>query len=192
MKKLMRFLPVAACVLVLASGAAAQRARTMSDPQPTPQTQPDVPPAPPVVKAKYEGGVIGYPKKQTGTLVFDDPNHRLVFRDKEQREYVPLPYEAITALYPSTRAVQPTSARVIGAVPAPYGLNMLSLLARKKVRYMVVQYYDPDTKAAGITSFKLDSKELLESVLVTTAQKAELVQRGEAWVRKPKDVSSTP
>ena len=194
MNRLIRLLPAAACVLLLTTGLFAQRARTVSDPQkPDIKTQatPAPAPAPETVKAKYEGGVIGYSKKQTGTLKFDDANHRLVFRDKYAREYFPIPYSAIIALYPETHSVQPTSARVIGAIPSPYGVGMLSMLVRKKLRYMIVQYNDPDTKASGVASFKLDDKDMLLSVLATLAQKSELTQRGEAYVRTDK-ASATP
>jgi hypothetical protein len=194
MNKLISLLAAVACALLLATGMYAQRSRTVSDPQKTEANTPATPapaPAPETVKAKYEGGVVGYLKKQDGTLKFDDANHRLVFRDKFAREYFPIPYGAITALYPETHSVQPTSARVIGAMPTPYGIGMLSMLARKKVRYMIVQYNDPDTKASGVTSFKLDNKEMVLSVINTLAQKSELTQRGEAYVRTDK-ASATP
>ena len=182
MNKLIRLWPAAACVLLLTTSLCAQRARTVSDPQ-KPNAQTQATPAPQTVKAKYEGGVIGYSKKQDGTLKFDDANQRIVFLDKNSREYFPIPYQAITALYPETHSVQPTSARVISAVPTPYGIGMLGMLARKKLRYMIVQYNDPDTKASGVTNFKLDDKDLLLSVIATLAQKSELTQRGEAYVR---------
>ena len=191
MKRLIS-LTVAVCVWSV-TGALAQRARTVSDPQKR-DAQPQTPapaPAPQSVKAKYEGGVVGYLKKQDGTLKFDDANHRLVFLDKNAHEYFPIPYSAIIALYPETHSVQPTSARVISSVPTPYGIGMLGMLARKKLRYMIVQYNDPDTKANGVASFKLDDKDLLLSVISTLAQKSELTQRGEAYVRTDK-ASATP
>lgn len=170
----------------LAPAARAQRPRTVGETQ-QPAATPTPPPAPQSVKAKYEGGYTGYMKKQTGTLLFDDASRRLVFRDKYQREYFSLPYGALAAIWGDTHAVRPTAARVVGAVPLPYGVNMLSLLARQKLRYLVVEYADPDTKVQGGTSFKLENKEMLASVLNTLAQKAELVPRGEAFIRPPKD-----
>ncbi|HEX8069898.1 MAG TPA: hypothetical protein VF546_08105 [Pyrinomonadaceae bacterium] len=185
----MRFLPAAACVLLLTTGAFAQRARTVSEPQPTPSAQPSVPPAPATVKAKYEGGYFGYNKKQTGTLTFDDANHRLVFRDQEGHEYLSFPYAAVAAVYGDTKSRRPTAATVAGSVPSIYALP--ALLVRAKYRYLIMQFNDPDTHVQGTASFKLGTKELLDSMVATVAQKAELVRRGEAWVRKPNDASDT-
>jgi hypothetical protein len=186
MKRLYRLLP-AMLLLLLAGGAWAQRARTVgdaakTDPQPRPTATPA--PAPQTVKAKYEGGVFGYNKKQTGTLSFDDENSRLVFRDKQGHEYISLPYETIAAAYGDTRSRRPTAATVIGSVPSIYAVP--ALFVRSKYRYLTLQFNDKDTHVQGTTSFKLDSKALLDSMVATVAQKADLVQRGEAYVRKPK------
>ncbi len=53
-----------------------------------------------------------------------------------------------------------------------------------------MQYNDPDSKVAGITSFKLENKELLASVLATLANKAGMTQRGDIYVKKPQDDST--
>jgi hypothetical protein len=178
--------------LLVPAGALAQRARTVSDP-PAPADAKTTPaPAPASVKAKYEGGIFGYMKKQTGTLNFDDANDRLVFRDKQGKEYVHVPYDSISVVYPNTKAQTTTTGRVISSVPTPYGVGLLGLLMRDKTRYMVLHFNDPDTKANGVTSFKLESKELLASVIHTLAEKAELTPRGEAYVRKSKITASTP
>ncbi len=47
-----------------------------------------------------------------------------------------------------------------------------------------MQYKDPDTQAEGITSFRVENKEILASVLHSLAEKAGLTQRGEAYVRR--------
>ncbi|MGH9943048.1 MAG: hypothetical protein ACRD9R_11905, partial [Pyrinomonadaceae bacterium] len=116
------------CALALTPDAAAQRSRTVSDgtnskPQPAAAKDAPAPVTPQPVKAKYEGGVFGYAKKQTGTLNFDDPSDRLVFRDKKGSEYVSLPYKAIVAAFPDTQSRRPTAATVAGSIPVPYGLN---------------------------------------------------------------------
>jgi hypothetical protein len=51
-----------------------------------------------------------------------------------------------------------------------------------------VQYNDPDSQQSGITSFKLENKEILNSVLVALAGKTGLTQRGDIYVKK-KEVS---
>jgi len=55
---------------------------------------------------------------------------------------------------------------------------------KTKVRYLTAQYDDPDSKAAGVTSFRLENKEILDSVLNALATSAGLIRRGEIYVRK--------
>ncbi|HYG10654.1 MAG TPA: hypothetical protein VD835_11940 [Pyrinomonadaceae bacterium] len=171
-------------------GAFAQRARTVSDPSDAKKPAPAATatanaPTPQGVKAKYEGGLFGYNKKQTGTLNFDDESSRLVFRDKEQKEYISIPYKSIAAAYADTKSLRPTAATVIGSASI---YTLPALLFKKKYRYLTMQFNDPDTQVNGVTSFKLDNKEMLASILEAVARKAELTPRGEAYVRlnKPK------
>jgi hypothetical protein len=194
MKGLTRILPAVLLAALLAPAASlAQRARTVSDPpaktdvQAQPQPAPALAPA--SVKAKYEGGIFGYMKKQTGTLNFDDANDRLVFRDKQGKEYISIPYDSIAAVYGDTKSRRPTAAGVIGGASL---YTLPALLIRKKYRYLTMQFSDPDTRVSGITSFKVDSKALLESMVYTVAQKADMEQRGEAYVRKQKVSVATP
>jgi len=60
---------------------------------------------------------------------------------------------------------------------------------KTKVRYLTLQYSDPDSKVNGITSFKLENKEILASVLATLAQKAEMTKRGDIYVKKRDDTT---
>jgi hypothetical protein len=174
----------------------AQRSRTIGDSPGKTDAQKSAPtvvataktnaPAPQSVKAKYEGGIFGYNKKQTGTLNFDDESSRLVFRDKAQKEYISIPYKTIAAAYADTKSRRPTAASVLGGMSI---YTLPALLIRKKYRYLTMQFNDPDTQVSGITSFKVDSKEILASILEAVARKAELTPRGEAYVRlnKPSD-----
>ena len=166
----------------LFTGVYAQRPRSM-DPQPQPAAQtPAIKPAPKTVKAKYEGGVFGYNKTMEGTLTFDDANNRLFFKDKKTPKEISIPYEAITQAFADTKKVQPAAATVAGAVPSIYSIP--ARFIKTKVRYLTLQYNDPDSKVNGITSFKLENKEILASVLATLAQKAEMTQRGDIYVKK--------
>lgn len=185
-------LPLAALALCLslAGQAQAQRARTVSEPAKASPT-PAPPPAPPTITAKYEGGITGFMKKQTGTLNFNDEERRLVFRDKQGREYLSIPYKSIAGIWGDTKAQRTTAGSVVGAIPLPYGVNMLGLLMREKRRYLVLQFQDPDTQAQGVTSFKLPSKELLASAIYTLGQKADLTQRGEAYIRLNKEAKDS-
>ena len=170
----------------LLTGAFAQRPRTL-DPAEQ-QKAPAPPPAPKTVKAKYEGGVFGYTKTMEGTLTFDDENKRLLFKDKKPPKEISIPYEAITSAFADTQKRQPAAATVASQIPIIFTLP--ARFIKTKVRYLTLQYSDPDSKVSGITSFKIENKELLASVLKTLADKAEMTQRGDIYVKKQADDSS--
>src|SRR5882762_8475162 len=172
--------------LVSTTAATAQRPRTISN-DPSAQgkaEQPQLPPPPPSVKAKYEGGVIGYNKKEDGELSFDDANERLVFRDKLNKERISIPLSTVNAAYGDTRSLQPAAATVISNIPSIYALP--ARFFKQKYQYLTLQYSDPDNGVSAITSFKLENKEILASELVALAQKAGLSLRGDGYVRKKK------
>ena len=174
----------AIALVVIAAGAAlAQRPRTMTqDTAEASTNMPAPPPAPQTVKAKYEGGVFGYNKKMDGTLSFDDANQRLVFRNEKQKEILFVPYNALTGAYGDTHSVQPAAATVAGSLPSIYAYP--AKFIKTKVRYLTLQYSDPDSNVAGVTSFRLENKDILDSVLNTLAGKAGLSKRGEVFVKK--------
>ena len=157
---------------------AAQHPRT---PDNDPQAATPPPPAPPTVKAKYEGGVFGYTKKKTGSLTIDSANNRLVFSDGKGKEMFHIPFGSITGAFGDSKFVRPAAATVVSHVPL-YGIP--ASFIKTKVRYLTIQYDDPDSKAAGVTSFRLDNKDLIDSVLYTVATKAGLKKRGDIYVRK--------
>lgn len=171
-----------ALLVMMALTAFAQRPRISND-DATKAATATTPPAqaPQTVKAKYEGGVFGYNHKLEGTLTFDDTNKRLLFRDGKQKEILFVPYNALTGAYGDTHSVQPKAASIGSVVPyvgLPIGL------IKTKVRYLTLQYNDPDSNAAGVTSFRLETKDLLDSVLYTLANKAGLTKRGEVYIKK--------
>ena len=170
--------------LILVTNAAyAQRPRTTSQDAKDSSTSMPVPPAAPAtVKAKYEGGVFGYNKRMDGTLNFDDTNQRLIFRDGKGKELLFIPYPAISGAYGDTHRVQPAAATVASNIPTIFALP--AHFVKTKVRYLTIQYSDPDSKIAGVTSFKLENKDILDSVLYTLAKKSGLSSRGEVFVRK--------
>jgi hypothetical protein len=171
---------LAALVLAMfALPAIAQRPRAVTDDPGDPVNVPA--PAPATVKAKYEGGVFGYPNKKTGTLTLDARNNRIFFTDSKHTELFSIPLGSITGAYADSHSVQPGAATVISHVPL-YGIP--ASFVKTKVRYLTLQYDDPDSKAAGVTSFRLDNKEILESVLYSLATRAGLTRRGDMYVRK--------
>lgn len=165
------------------SGVVAQRPRSMEPEEKAPAT----PPAPKTVKAKYEGGVFGYNKTMEGTLTFDDENERLVFKDKKPPKEIHIPYNAIASAFADTQKRRPAAASVASAVPVIFTLP--ARFIKTKVRYLTIQYSDPDTKVSGITSFRLENKEILASVVATLAEKAEMTKRGDIYVKKRDDTS---
>ena len=178
----LRSVSAIALVVIVAGAALAQRPRTMTQDAAEASTNiPPPPPAPETVTAKYEGGVFGYNKKMDGTLFFDEANHRLVFRNGKKKEILFVPYNAITGAYGDTHAVQPAAASVASHIPY---LGLPASLIKTKVRYLALQYSDPDSNVAGVTSFRLENKDILDSVLNTLAGKAGLNKRGDVFVKK--------
>jgi hypothetical protein len=169
-------------VMMIAGAALAQRPRTLSqDKAETATNVPPPAPAPQTVNAKYEGGVFGYNKKMDGTLTFDDANQRLVFRNDKQKEILFVPYTALTGAYGDTHAVRPAAASVASHIPY---VGLPASLIKTKVRYLTLQYSDPDSKVSGVTSFRLENKDILDSVLNTLAGKAGMSKRGDIFVKK--------
>ena len=170
---------------VFLTGAFAQRPRTMENDQ---AQQTPAKAAPKTVKAKYEGGVFGYNKTMEGTLTFDDENQRLLFKDKKPPKEIHIPYEAITSAFADTQKRRPAAATVASHIPIIF--TMPAQFIKTKVRYLTLQYYDPDSKVNGVTSFKLQNKEVLASVLDTLAGKTNMTKRGDIYVKKRDDDSS--
>ena len=173
---------------LLLTGAFAQRPRSLETEPAKAQTPSS--PAPKTVKAKYEGGVFGYTKTMEGTLTFDDENNRLLFKDKKPPKEIHIPYDAVTSAFADTQKRRPAAATVASHIPLIYVPNPMGFI-KTKVRYLTIQYYDNDSKVSGITSFKLENKELLASVLKALADKTGMTQRGDIYVKKrPEDSSN--
>ena len=139
-------------------------------------------PAPESFAAKYEGGLFGYNDKQVGTLKFDDDNDRLVFFGTNQKEKFSMPYGSMLIIYPQSQSVTSTTGNVVKWLPLPGAA--LGGLIKEKRRYLVVHFDDPDVEAKGVVNFKLDTKELLDSVVDALAEKAKIIQRGDAFYRR--------
>ena len=81
-----------------------------------------------------------------GVLSFDDTNQRLLFR-KDNKDLFFIPYNAVTSAFADTQKRQPKAATILGSVPLIYALP--AHFIKKKVRYLTLQYSDPDTRVAG-------------------------------------------
>ena len=173
---------------VFLTGVFAQRPRSMDpDPAKTSTSTTPTKPAPKSMKAKYEGGVFGYRNTMEGTLTFDDENNRLFFKDKKPPKEISIPYAAINSAYADTQKKRPAAATVASNVPF-YGWP--AGFIKTKDRYLTLQFEDPDSKVSGITSFKLENKDVLESVLVALAEKTGMTRRGDIYVKKKVDEAS--
>ena len=177
----MKFIAVAILITTMSVAVCAQRPRAIET-TPADATKATPAPAPQSMIAKYEGGIFGYTKTIEGTLHFDDTNQRLLFRNKQGKELFFIPYNAVIAAFGDTQKRQPAAATVAQHVPI-LGAGLLGLI-KTKVRYLTVQFNDPDTHVSGMTSFRLANKGLVESVVFALANKAGLTPRGEIYVRK--------
>lgn len=144
--------------------------------------------APVSFKAKYEGGMFGFSNKEEGTLKFDDANFRLVFFGKDGKEKFGVPYSTLIVIYPNTQSVQSTAGKVVQYVPY---VGVAGQFMKAKLRYLVMNFDDTDMNAKGTVNFKLETSELLQSVIQTLGEKAEMQPRGDSYFRpakkQPKD-----
>ncbi len=172
-------------LFLCASGAFAQPRPV--DASSKPATAAAVKPAPASFEAKYEGGMFGYNSKEVGMLKFDDDNQRLVFFGKDQKEKFSIPYKSVQVIYPQSKSVTSTTGQVVRNIPLPGAF--LGGLIKEKRRFLVMHFDDPDVEARGLVNFKLENKELLDSVILSLAGKANLTQRGDAYYR-PKPIKN--
>ena len=174
-----RIIVVIAALFLLTAGAFAQPRPVDASSKPAASPAKT---APSSFAAKYEGGMFGFTEKEEGTLKFDDVNDRLVFFGKDQKEKFHIPYHSVLMIYPQSKSVTTTTGNVVRHIPLP-GAGLAGLI-REKRRYLVMHFNDPDVETArGLLSFKLEDKELLDSVLQSLAEKAKLTQRGDAYYR---------
>jgi hypothetical protein len=126
-----------------------------------------------------------------GTLTFDDQNNQLLFKDQKTPKQIHIPYDAVTQAFADTQKRRPKAATIASNVPLIYAPNPAAFI-KTKVRYLTLQYSDPDSKVTGITSFKLENKELLNSVLMKLAEKTGMTMRGDIYVKKRDTDSGNP
>jgi hypothetical protein len=139
------------------------------------------------MEAKYEGGIFGHNKTMEGTLSFDDTNERLLFRNDKNKEVFFIPYNAVASAFADTQKRRPSAASAGQYIPyIGFPLGFI----KTKVRYLTIQFSDPDTRVSGITSFRLANQGLLDSVVFALANKAGLTARGEIYVRKTNSAST--
>ncbi len=160
-----------------------------AQPRPMDRSTPDsVKPAPESFEAKYQGGFFGHSDKINGKLKFDDANSRLVFFNEEGKEVFGLPYGGLLTVYPQSQSVTSTTGNVVRNIPLPGAI--LGGFIKEKRRYLVIRFDDPEMDTIGTMSFKVDDKELLDSVIAALGEKGKLQRRGDAYF-KPKEKKNT-
>jgi hypothetical protein len=174
-------------ILLLCAIFSAFSVNAFAQPRPVEKTQPGTQPAvkrtaPESFQAKYQGGMFGYSKKEEGTLKFDDINERLIFLGKDGKEKFSISYKALLVVYPSSHKVQSGTGRAVSHIPIP-GAGIGGLFMKKRKNYLMLQFRDPDVDVQGTTTFLVDTSELLESVIHTLGEKAEMLRRGDAYYR---------
>jgi hypothetical protein len=118
------------------------------------------------MEAKYEGGIFGHNKTMKGTLSFDDTNQRLLFRNDKNMEMFFIPYGAVSATFADT---QKAAARRRHSRPVR---SLYFWAARTDQDQGPLPDYSiprSRTNVAGITSFRLANKDLLDSVVYALA-----------------------
>jgi hypothetical protein len=174
----MRLLAVLFLTAAATISVSAQRPRSVDTATDASKATPA--PAPQTMKAKYEGGVFGHTHTMDGILSFDDTNSRLLF-SKDGKEVLFIPYNAVNSAFADTQKKRPAAATV--ASNAPY-LGWPLGWIKTKVRYLTIQFSDPDTRVSGTTSFRLENQSILDSALYALAQKSGLESRGSIYVKK--------
>ena len=107
----------------------------------------------------------------------------MVFYGPDGKELFGIPYDALLVIYPQSKSVTSTTGNVVSHIPLP-GAGLAGFIKEKR-QYLIVQFDDPDVDAKGTVNFKIENKELLDSVIQTLAEKAALQPRGDAYY-KPK------
>ncbi len=136
--------------------------------------------APSSYEARYEGGLFGASKKETGTLTFDDVNERVVF-NREGKEMFSIPYSALLTVYPDSKDSVPQAGKVISHIPLP-GAGLANLW-NKSTKYANMTFEDPDIRANGTASFRFKDKEKLLLFINSLGAKAKMTQRGDAYYK---------
>lgn len=136
--------------------------------------------APTSYEARYEGGLFGASKKETGTLTFDDPNERVVF-NREGKEMFSIPYAALIMVFPDSKDSVPQAGKVISHIPLP-GASLANLW-NKSTKYANMTFEDPDIQANGTASFRFKDKDKLQMFINSLGAKAKMKQRGDAFYK---------
>lgn len=157
-----------------------------AQPRPADKTV-DVPAnAPTSYEARYEGGLFGASKKETGNLTFDDANERVMFM-REGKEMFSIPYASLIMIYPDSKDSVPQAGKVISHIPLP-GAGLANLW-NKSTKYANMTFEDPDVQANGTASFRFKDKDKLLMFINQLGAKAKLKQRGDAFY-KPRNSST--
>jgi hypothetical protein len=141
-------------------------------------------PLPEFVEARYEGGIFGNSRKETGSLKMDNENERLVFFGKDKKEMFAIPYSALLVIYPDSKVSTSTTGNVVSRLPLP-GAGLAGLIT-KSTKYLIIRYDDQEVDVEGTANFKFEDRDVLVSFIHALGTTAKMKQRGEAYYRAKK------
>ncbi len=139
---------------------------------------------PELVEARYEGGIFGNSRKETGSLRMDNENERLVFFGKDKKEMFAIPYSALLVIYPDSKTSTSTTGNVVSRLPLP-GAGLAGLIT-KSTKYLIIRYDDQEVDVEGTANFKFEDRDMLVSFIHALGATAKMKQRGEAYYRAKK------
>jgi hypothetical protein len=139
--------------------------------------------APGTYYVRYEGGIFGSSKKESGILKFDDANQRIIFYRLKptESEMFSLPYSSLLILFPDHTTDVSQTGKIMRTMPVP-GAGVFGLLT-SDAKYAKITFDDPDVEAEGTISFKFKKREELLTFIRTLGMKAEMKARGDAYYR---------
>lgn len=173
----------AAAIALLLSASAFAQVRPAPSETAAVEERPVPAELPSKIEVEYRGGIFGFSEKEKGSLSFDVINERLIFSGKDGKELFSIPYDSIYVVYPSQKKVRSGTGRAIGAIPLP-GAAIGGLFMKKKKNYLVIEYKDPEVDVEGTANFLVDTGDELFNGIHAIGQNAEMVRRGDAYIRK--------
>ncbi len=130
-------------------------------------------------RVKYIGGHPEVAKKHQGNVLFDNERQELVFVTiKDQRKLFAVPYRHITVVSADDKARRRIKETVILGVTLIGVFALPLLLSKKKMRFVLVEYRDPESQSGGALLFRVKRRHKL-GMMVATAEKADLERRSE-------------
>ncbi len=130
-------------------------------------------------RAKYVGGHPNVAKKYPGQVLFDNEKQELVFlREADRQRMFEIPYQQVTAVSADEKARRRVKETVILGVTLIGAFALPLLLSKKKMRFVLVEFRDPERQPAGAVLFRVKRRHKF-GMMVAIAERADLERRDE-------------